>query len=205
MNLIQGLQELSLTVTDRQISQLEHYISLLLRWNQAYNLISRDTEQQIIPLHILDSVSVAQYLKGELIADVGTGAGLPGIPLAILHPDKQFYLVESNGKRTRFLTQCKIELKLDNIHIVKERAEEYHPATLFNTVLTRAFAQLADSARVTQHLLPVGGILLAMQGQAPTDTNLSLPAGISLLRTIPLHVPGLNASRHVTELEKKEQ
>ena len=124
MNLNQGLSELALAATEEQLIQLNQYVTLLLRWNRAYNLISRDTEADIISLHILDSLSVSPYLQGEVIADVGSGAGLPGIPLAIMHPEKQFYLIESNGKRTRFLTQCQIELKLKNIHIVKQRAEE---------------------------------------------------------------------------------
>ena len=203
MELLTGLSALGLNANAEQIAKFNQYVTLLLRWNQAYNLISRDTEKNIISLHILDSLSVAPYLQGELLADVGSGAGLPGVPLAILHPDKQFYLVESNGKRTRFLTQCKIELRLDNLHIVKQRSLEYHPPVRFDTVLTRAFAEMTEAARLTQHLLNEKGVLLAMHGQAPS-ANPQLPDGMSLTRVIPLQVPGLDAKRHLVEIVNKE-
>lgn len=163
-----GLRSLDLEAISASLSD---YLFLLNKWNSAYNLTAiRDTEA-MVGKHILDSLAILPWLKGKRIIDVGTGAGLPGIPLALARPEIDFVLLDSNGKKTRFLNEVKRMLHLKNLEIVQFRVENYHPAQGFDTVLSRAFSSLAQMIQWTQHLITDEGIWLAMKGRAP-DTEL---------------------------------
>jgi 16S rRNA (guanine527-N7)-methyltransferase len=183
-----------------QIEELLKYIQLLEKWNQYYNLTAIQAPAEMISKHLLDSLSIGSYLWGHRILDVGSGAGLPGIPLAIAYPNRQFTLLDSSAKKTRFLTQVSIELGLSNISIICERVEIYRPLHLFDTVVTRAFAKLADFVALAGHLCEPAGYLLAMKGIFPEEELEALPAAYEIIEVRALSVPGLNAQRHLVKL-----
>lgn len=176
------LQQHQIAITQAQHQQLTHYIKLLQQWNKTYNLIAEADEQHIVDRHIIDSLLVAPYLKGVRILDVGSGAGLPGIPLAILFPQYNFVLLDSNGKKTRFMTQAKVELGLSNVTVVQMRAENYHPSELFDTVLSRAFANIKDMLEYTHHLCDENGCFVALKGENVAQELAELPANYRCLR-----------------------
>ncbi|PIQ42872.1 MAG: 16S rRNA (guanine(527)-N(7))-methyltransferase RsmG [Gammaproteobacteria bacterium CG11_big_fil_rev_8_21_14_0_20_46_22] len=149
--------------------KLQAYLVLLKKWNKVFNLTAIESDEAMMDLHLQDSLNIQPFLQGDRILDVGSGAGLPGIPLAIACPDKQFYLLDTNGKRTRFLTQVKIELGLNNVHVIKSRVETYSPDGLFTSITSRAFSSLSDFFDKTHHLLEKEGVLLAMKGQYPEE------------------------------------
>jgi 16S rRNA (guanine527-N7)-methyltransferase len=182
---------------------LLRYVELLARWNQTYNLTAIRDPGEMLTKHVLDSLAVLPFIAASPCADVGTGAGLPGIPLAIARPEIRFTLLDSNGKKTRFVTQAVAELKLPNVEVVQARSEAYRPAAPFALVLSRAFASLADFAKLAGGLAAPGGRLLAMKGTDPTEEIAALPAGFRLLAVHPLNVPGLGAERCLVELEKQ--
>ncbi len=144
-----------------------HYLYLLAKWNKTYNLSAIREPQEMVSKHLLDSLAILPWLQGRRIIDVGTGAGLPGIPLAIAQPDIHFVLLDSNGKKTRFLQEVKRQLKLDNVEIVQFRIENYRPQQGFDTVISRAFSSLQQMIQWTQHVLNQEGIWLAMKGRYP--------------------------------------
>lgn len=146
---------------------LADYLFLLDKWNSAYNLTAVRTLESMASKHILDSLAILPWLKGNRMIDIGTGAGLPGIPLALAKPDLNFVLLDSNGKKIRFLNEVKRQLNLENIQIVQLRVENYRPAQRFDTVLSRAFSSLAQMIQWTQHLIADEGIWLAMKGRSP--------------------------------------
>ncbi len=194
-----GLTGLSLTLSELQISSLLVYIQLIAKWNKAYNLTAVRGPLEMIDLHLLDSLAILPHLPGGRIADIGTGAGIPGIPLAICRPNCQFTLVDSNSKKTRFVQQAVLELKLSNVEVVHSRVEQLTPAIPFNAVLTRAFASLPDIVCLTGHLLAENGVLLAMKGQMPSE---ELAALNIVSQVIPLHVPGIEAERCLIRIER---
>lgn len=199
-SIIAGSEQLGLRLPATAIICLTAYLALLERWNRAYNLTAvRDPEAMVIR-HLLDSLSILPWLDGPRILDVGSGAGLPGIPLAIVRPDCEFYLLDSNGKRTRFLTQVVAELQLPNVHVVRSRVEDYQPAASFNSVVSRAFATLADMVADAGRLCAPEGRLLAMKGVFPDDELACLPSGYQVTGVYPLHVPSLDAERHLVHL-----
>ncbi|MCL9682993.1 16S rRNA (guanine(527)-N(7))-methyltransferase RsmG [Legionella maioricensis] len=149
------------------------YLLLLNKWNAAYNLTAVRHLDAMVGKHILDSLAMVRWLKGTRILDVGTGAGLPGIPLAIAKPEMQFVLLDSNGKKIRFLNEVKRQLDLKNLEIVQFRVENYHPAQGFDTVISRAFSSLEQMIHWTQHLIAKDGMWLAMKGRYP-DTELKM-------------------------------
>ncbi|HVT62383.1 MAG TPA: 16S rRNA (guanine(527)-N(7))-methyltransferase RsmG [Legionellaceae bacterium] len=157
--------------------QCLEYIILLHKWNHAYNLTAIRTIEEMIDRHILDSLAILPRMEGSRVLDVGTGAGLPGIPLALSSPTKQVVLLDSNGKKTRFLTEVKRCLSLSNIEIVQARVEDYQPTLLFNTVVSRAFADIPSMLDKTEHLLLKPGKWVAMKGpQVHTElTEISYP------------------------------
>ncbi|HEY0635260.1 MAG TPA: 16S rRNA (guanine(527)-N(7))-methyltransferase RsmG, partial [Gammaproteobacteria bacterium] len=161
-----GCAALGLQMPPESIDRLLDYIALLTKWNQAYNLTAVRDPGEMVTRHLLDSLAVAPHLTGTRIIDVGTGAGLPGIPLAILFPDRHFVLLDSNGKKTRFLVQAKASLGLDNVTVVHSRVEEYRPLEPFDTVIARAFAALTEIVSLCEHLIATGGEVLAMKGSA---------------------------------------
>ena len=148
----QGCDDLEVCIAASQRQQLLEYVALLAKWNKAYNLTAVRDEAQMVVRHLLDSLAVVPYLTGKRLIDVGTGAGLPGIPLAILFPEREFHLLDSNGKKTRFLTQVKNELGLTNLQVVNSRVEAFEPGQPFDGITSRAFASLADFTQLTRHL-----------------------------------------------------
>ncbi|MCB1920498.1 MAG: 16S rRNA (guanine(527)-N(7))-methyltransferase RsmG [Candidatus Competibacteraceae bacterium] len=199
-SIIDGSKRLGIPLSDGAVEQLATYLALLERWNRAYNLTAvRDPEAMVVR-HILDSLSIWSWIEGPRVLDVGSGAGLPGIPLAITHPECRFCLLDSNGKRTRFLIQASAELRLANIDVVRSRVEDYQPATLFNTVVSRAFSTLADLLADAGQLCAPEGRLLAMKGVFPDEELVRLPPDYRLSGVYPLHIPGLNAERHLVHL-----
>lgn len=200
--LLAGLSALNIAVKEQQIEQLLAFISLIEKWNKAYNLTAIKDKQDMVRLHLLDSLTVIPYLEGRRIIDIGTGAGLPGIPLAICLPHIAFTLLDSNAKKTRFVQQAVLELKLTNVQICQCRVEDYRPGQHFSTVLTRAFAELSDILLMTRHLLAKNGRLLAMKGRC---TELEL-AQVKIKKTvIPVQVPGVEAERNLVCMQLNEE
>ncbi|HEY3645916.1 MAG TPA: 16S rRNA (guanine(527)-N(7))-methyltransferase RsmG [Gammaproteobacteria bacterium] len=198
-----GLQSLGLRLPEGGEAKLLRYVELLERWNQAYNLTAVRDPAEMVAKHLLDSLSVLPFVTEGPVADVGTGAGLPGIPLAVARPELRFTLIDSNGKKTRFVTQAMAELKLANVEVVQSRAEAHRPATPYARVLSRAFASLEDFATLAGGMAAPGGRLLAMKGTDPKDELGAIPAGFRVLKVHPLKVPGLDAERCLVELEKQ--
>ena len=196
------LAKTSIILSDHQKQQLIDYVEMLNKWNKAYNLTSVRDPNEMIVKHILDSLVVAPHLEGKNYIDVGTGPGLPGVVLAIAHPDKHFVLLDSLGKRIRFLNQVKLNLKLTNITPVQSRVEKYIPDTPFDGVLSRAFASLKDMVDWCQHLVDQSGCFIALKGQFPEQEIEQLPASIVYQDKVVLTVPELDAERHLIILKK---
>ena len=198
-----GISSLSLYCTEEMLSSLLGYIDLLKKWNSAYNLLGSNELPSLVSRHILDSLSVAPYMEGNLIADIGAGAGLPGIPLAILNPEKKFVLIDSNGKKTRFMFQAKTQLGLNNITIENCRVEHYQSIQQIDMVMCRAFSTLADALTMLQPIFSDECKLLAMKGHYPEDEIARLPDGFELSKSIKLNVPGSESQRHLIEVMRK--
>ncbi|MDM5133288.1 16S rRNA (guanine(527)-N(7))-methyltransferase RsmG [Aeromonas piscicola] len=195
------LMQAGIVITDTQKTQLVQLVELLHKWNKAYNLTSvRDPDAMLVK-HILDSLVVSPHLHGERFIDVGTGPGLPGLPLAIINPDKQFVLLDSLGKRINFIRQVIQELGLTNVTPVKSRVEEYQPDVGFDCVLSRAFASLEDMLSWCHHLPSEQGSFLALKGQYPEQELAQLPANIRLVACHELRVPELEGERHLLEFK----
>jgi len=200
--LASGIASLNLSVTDEKIDQLLGFIKLIEKWNKAYNLTAIRDREEMARLHILDSLAIAPHVEGKRVIDIGTGAGLPGIPLAICLPEIDFTLLDSNAKKTRFVQQVVLELKLKNVEVLHSRVENYHPEKTYDAVLTRAFAGLSDIVRLTAHLLSKDGVLLAMKGQNP-DAEL---AGIAAKKSVvSVSVPGTDIERCLVRIQLPEQ
>ncbi|TQO85501.1 16S rRNA (guanine(527)-N(7))-methyltransferase RsmG [Vibrio cholerae] len=198
------ISKTSLMVTEQQREQLVGYVQLLDKWNKAYNLTSVRDPMEMLVKHILDSLVVSPHLVGERFIDVGTGPGLPGIPLAIMHPDKEFVLLDSLGKRIRFLKQVIHDLKINNVLPVQSRVEEFDPESGFDGVLSRAFASMTDMVNWCQHLpKPNGGVFLALKGVRPDDEITLLPEWCSVTDIKALQVPELEGERHLVILSRK--
>lgn len=161
------LTKIDINFSEEQVKQLNTYVNLLDKWNKAYNLTAVRNINEMVERHIVDSLSIVNYITGERFIDVGTGPGLPGIPLAIMYPNKQFFLLDSNGKKTRFLHQAKMELLLENVQVINQRVEEYQPEQLFDGILSRAFSTLIDMLKTTEHLCQEEGHFFAMKGVYP--------------------------------------
>ena len=195
-----GCEGLQLRLEQQQQGLLLAYLDLLARWNKAYNLTAVRDPGRMVSRHLLDSLAIAPYTRGQRLIDVGTGAGLPGIPLAILFPDREFHLLDSNGKKTRFLFQVKTDLRLDNMTVHHARVESFQPAVPFDAVLSRAFASLQDMLAGCHHLLAPGGRVLAMKGAYPVDELAAVSGRYDLKEVHPLTVPGLAEERHLVEI-----
>ena len=207
MTLTEQLEKLiaktELSVSTEQVNLLIQYVELLHKWNKAYNLTSVRDPSDMVVKHIMDSLMVGEVLQGDNFIDVGTGPGLPGIPLAILFPEKNFVLLDSLGKRITFLRQVVFQLKLTNVTPVKSRVEEYHPEVPFDGVLSRAFSSLNDMVSWCQHLISIEtGRFFALKGLYPQDEVALLPENIKLVESYKIHVPQLDGERHVLELKK---
>ena len=197
------LEKTTLKVSEQQVQLFIQYVELLHKWNKAYNLTSVRDPQQMLVKHIMDSLMVGEVLQGENFIDVGTGPGLPGIPLAILYPERNFVLLDSLGKRITFLRQVVFQLKLSNVQPVKARVEEYIVETPFDGVLSRAFSSLNDMVSWCSHLVTTEyGQFFALKGQYPTDELEQLPDNIKLVSSNKITVPELVGERHVIVLKK---
>ncbi|MFN3018977.1 16S rRNA (guanine(527)-N(7))-methyltransferase RsmG [Vibrio coralliilyticus] len=199
------IEQTTLEVSDNQRDQLVGYVEMLNKWNKAYNLTSVRDPSDMLVKHILDSIVVSTHLQGQRFIDVGTGPGLPGIPLSIMNPDKEFYLLDSLGKRIRFIKQVLHELKIDNVTPIQSRVEEFQPQDKFDGVLSRAFASMVDMVEWCHHLPKAQtGCFMALKGQLPQDEIDQLPDWCSVTDIKALQVPELEGERHLVILSRKE-
>lgn len=195
------LADAGISLTDHQKNQLIAYVDMLHKWNKAYNLTSVRDPNEMLVRHILDSIVVAPYLKGGRFIDVGTGPGLPGIPLSIVRPEAHFTLLDSLGKRIRFLRQVQHELGLTNITPVQSRVEEFPSEPPFDGVISRAFASLNDMVSWCHHLPGQNGRFYALKGQLPEEEIATLPAEFSVESVEKLRVPQLDGERHLVVIK----
>jgi len=195
-----GITAMDCAVPGDAAARLATFIDLLARWNQVYNLTAVRCPDQMVDRHILDSLSILPWLQGPRVLDVGSGAGLPGMPLAIAQPEFTFYLLDSNLKRTRFMTQAAAELGLDNVHVVRARLEDYQTELRFNSILCRAFGTLATMLAGAGRLSATDGRFLAMKGRRPDAELAALPAGYTVVGVYPSQAPGQDAERHLVHL-----
>ncbi len=200
--LTQGARELGVDLTDAQQQKLLGYLALLIKWNRAYNLTAVRDPDEMVSRHLLDSLSVIPFIEGERWLDVGSGGGMPGIPLAILFPEMKVTVLDSNGKKTRFLTQVKLELKLDNLDVIHSRAEAFQPELPFTGIISRAFSSLEDFTQWTRHMGDKETRWLAMKGLHPADELVALPADFHLQSAQALAVPGCQGQRHLLILRR---
>lgn len=193
-----GIDALALACTKEQLDLLLAYLDMLERWNKTYNLTAIRDPIQMINLHLLDSLAVQPHVseKKNLI-DIGTGPGLPGIPLAIMNPDKNFTLLDSAGKKTRFLFQVRTELGLDNVLEINKRAEAFLPEVLYDTVLSRAFSSIPDMLKTCQHLVDRNGCFMAMKGKLPKSELSAIPKGYKVADVCRLDIPNIDGERHL--------
>jgi len=201
IRLQQGVTKLGLDVTVETQEKLIAYLQLMLKWNKAYNLTAIRELDSMVIRHVLDSLSILPYINQSPVLDVGTGAGLPGIPLALCQPDYQFVLLDSNGKKTRFLTQAKIELGIENIEVIHSRIEDYKPDYRFEMITCRAFAALNTILDLTQHLVTSSTRVMAMKGKEEMPV---LAEGYTQLAQHELQVPWLDEERRLIEIQKAQ-
>jgi 16S rRNA (guanine527-N7)-methyltransferase len=194
--LLKGLAEMEISLSEEQQQKLLDYLALLLKWNRAYNLTAVRDPMEMVPRQLLDSLSILTFIQGQRLLDVGTGAGLPGIPLAIVRPEMAFTLLDSNGKKTRFVQQARMELGLENVDVVQGRVED-HRAEGYHTITCRAFATLPKIVGLTQHLAAAGALLVAMKGTVPEEEIRELEQGGISATIEPLQVPMTEGERHV--------
>jgi 16S rRNA (guanine527-N7)-methyltransferase len=194
----QGLQQAELNLPENVRQKLLDYLALLQKWNKVHNLTAVRDPEEMVTLHLLDSLSVLPYIKAKRLLDVGSGAGLPGIPLAICLPDLQVTVMDSSHKKASFMRQAKAELDIPNLEVICGRVEKYHPEQLFDIVISRAFSDLAEFVALTGHLCAPGAQWLAMKGVYPYEELAQLK--IQPSQVVPLNVPGLTAQRHLVFL-----
>jgi 16S rRNA (guanine527-N7)-methyltransferase len=200
-----GLIALGLTL-ERDIQQrLLDYIALIEKWNRVYNLTAIREPEKMVSRHLLDSLAVAPHLHAKRLLDVGSGAGLPGIPLALAKPDTHVTLLDSNHKKAAFLNQAVIELKLKNADVCSERVESWQTQNRFDVIISRAFSDMGEFVRITRHLLAPGGMFAAMKGLHPYEEIDKLPPGCKVQQVLPLAIPGLEGARYLVLIGQDEQ
>jgi 16S rRNA (guanine527-N7)-methyltransferase len=193
--LASGLAEMGVAVDAATQQKLLDYIALLEKWNKVHNLTAVRDMADMVTLHLLDSLSVLPHITSDTLLDVGSGAGLPGIPLALLRPELRVTVMDSSHKKASFMRQAQAVLGLDNLQVVCGRVEEYQPEAKFGTIISRAFSDLGEFLRLSRHLLAQDGVWLAMKGVHPYDELAQLPGVVA--HVLPLKVPGLDAQRHL--------
>lgn len=194
----QGAKQLAIDLTAAQQELLLAYLALLVKWNKAYNLTAVRDTTEMVSRHLLDSLSILPYAeKGDYWLDVGSGGGMPGIPLAIMYPDKEYTLIDSNGKKTRFLTQVALELKLTNVHAVNARVENFQVEQPYAGIVSRAFSAITDFVTLTQHLADEQTRWLAMKGVYPDEELQTLPSNFKVESDYTLTVPNCEGQRHL--------
>ena len=197
-----GLVAMGIAVSPGQREKLAAHLELISKWNRVHNLTAIRETSQMVVLHLLDSLSVLAQLEGaRTVADVGTGPGFPGIPIAIVRPDVRATLIESSHKKCAFLEQARTELALENVDVVCERVERFVPAEKYDAVISRAFSDLPDFVEQARHLVAPGGKMIAMKGVYPFDELARIPVTHRVAQVLELHVPTLDAKRHVVVLE----
>ena len=201
VKLASGLQEMGITLKPETQAQLLHYLELLHKWNKVYNLTAIREPGKMVYHHLLDSLAVLPHIQGKRLIDIGSGAGLPGIPLAIANPELEVVVLDSNHKKTVFAQQACIELGLQNVTVVCERVENWQPDQKFDVVISRAFSDLGEFFKLTKHLVAPKGFLLAMKGLYPYEELAQLPSDAKVQETLSLLVPGLNAQRHLVVIK----
>lgn len=194
-----GLTQLGVDATAEQQEQLLAYLGLMQKWNKAYNLTAIRDPQQMLVRHLLDSLAVVPHINSDELIDVGSGGGLPGIPLAILFPEQSITTLDSNSKKTRFQNQVRIELGLNNLEVIHGRVEAVQDRQ-FGQVISRAFASIVDMVSLSHALLAEKGVFLAMKGRYPDADLAELPPQYVLQQSYELHVPGLDEERHLLVL-----
>lgn len=194
------LQDLGLGLGPEVQERLLRFITLLSKWNRVYNLTSVRDPKRMVTVHILDSLSVLDHLRGPRILDVGTGPGFPGIPLALARPAWEFVLVDSNGKKTRFVQQAVTELEIRNVSVVRTRVEDFHPDLGFDSVVSRAFRSISDMLRCCQLNISSDTEVLAMKGLYPEAELTHLPEGFSVREVVVLNTPGIDGERHLVRI-----
>jgi 16S rRNA (guanine527-N7)-methyltransferase len=202
--LMAGVAALGLTLPEGAEAKLVAYLALLDKWNRVYNLTAVRDAERMVRHHLLDSLAAVDFFQGGSVLDVGSGGGLPGIPLAIARPDLRVTLIDSIAKKTAFLLQAKAELGLRNLSVVTGRVEDYRPDARFDVITSRAFSDLKEFVTLTRHLLKPGGRWLAMKGLMPHEEIASLPDWVRVSANNALVVPGLEAARHLIVLEPVE-
>lgn len=200
-HLTEALRAMEVDLSAQQEVRLLDYLELLAKWNRTYNLTAIHEPERMLTHHLLDSLSVLAAIGPGPLLDVGSGAGLPGIPLALARPDLSLTLLDSSQKRCGFMQQAAIELKLANVNVVHARAEDFAPYHAYPQIVSRAFSDLSDFVKATSHLLAEEGEWLAMKGLYPHEEIAQLK-GARLKRDVKLHVPGLDADRHLIVMEK---
>lgn len=204
-SLADGIAALGFTFPQATQARLLQYLALIRKWNRVHNLTAVHEPEAMLTRHLLDSLTVLPHITSLRIADVGSGAGLPGIPLALVRPDWHVVLLESNHKKAVFLQQARIELQLENVEVVAERAENFHPTVKFDTVISRAFSDLTDFVQLAGHLCAEdgnGGRLVAMKGVYPHEELAQIPPQFMVEKTLSVVVPGLEAERHLVVLRR---
>ena len=200
VQLQQGVEAMDLKPNDLPLQSYLSYIELLVQWNSAYNLTAIRDPEKMLAYHVLDSLSILPFIHGNDCLDIGTGAGLPGIILALAKPDTQWVLLDGNNKKTRFVQQAVMTLNLKNVEVVCSRIEKYQAEHRFSTIVSRAFTSLADFYACSHHLLAPGGSLLAMKGPDPEDEISALPAEDVSTKITSLSVPGVTAGRTLVQI-----
>ena len=196
-----GLSSLGIALDETAIARLLDYVDLLERWNAAYNLTAVRDPAEMVTRHLVDSLAILPFVSGATLADLGSGAGLPGIPLAIAAPERETLLVDSNGKKARFLREAVRRLDLKHVRVAESRVEDVEGS--FDCITARAFASLADMLGWGGHLLAPGGVWLAMKGRIAEDELDAVPAGFRVGKVVALNVPGLDAERHLVILKRR--
>lgn len=192
-----GADSLGLSLDDKTAQRLLAYVDLIEKWNRVYNLTAVKGRRNMVIRHVLDSLTVLPHLCGERLLDIGTGAGLPGIPLALASPQLEVVLLDSNAKRIRFLRQCAAQLQLGNVTTIQSRVEEYRSQEKFDTLVSRAYSTLGAMIESSGQLLSDSGCIIAMKGHWPGEESTILPKGFHIDRVIDTHVPYLNEQRHL--------
>jgi 16S rRNA (guanine527-N7)-methyltransferase len=198
--LVAGAAQLGLSLSSAQAAQLLRLLDELDDWNQRMNLTAIRERGAQITKHLLDSLAVHSYVRGARVADIGTGAGFPGLPLALVLPQAQFTLIDSTGKKLKFVEHAAQLLGLSNVQTVHTRAEAYRPKERFDTIVSRAIGPIETFVKWSGHLTVGGGRLLAMKGRYPTDELTHVPNGWKLAQVHRLNIPGLDEERHLVEL-----
>lgn len=199
-----GLAALALNLGPDARQRLLAYAELLLKWNRVYNLTAIRDPDGVVTHHLLDSLTVLPHVREPRLADIGSGAGLPGIPLAIANPELSVILVEANQKKCAFLEQAKMDLGLENLTVVRARIEQWHPRDPLPAAISRAFSELGVFAEHARHALAPGGVLYAMKGQPPVEEIKALPPHLHVTRIIDLRVPGIDAARCLLTISRKD-